>query len=74
MVDAAEPVQVATFTTVFEAEAARAMLEENDIEALVLENDAGGALPPLAMTTGARLLVRAEDAAAALDLLEQPPT
>lgn len=64
-------VQIASFDTVFEAEAAKALLEDADIDALVLADDAGGALPPLGMATGgARLLVRAEDAALALDVLE----
>ncbi|HHC07744.1 MAG TPA: DUF2007 domain-containing protein [Actinobacteria bacterium] len=68
------PIQIASFATPFEAEAARALLEENGIDAFVLEDDAGGALPPLgAATGGARLMVRAEDAPAALDLLNQPP-
>ncbi len=70
----AAPVEIARFATAFEAEAARALLEDNGIDALVLEDDAGGALPPLGMATGgARLLVRPEDVTAASDLLSQPP-
>ena len=71
--DASEPIQIAAFATAFEAEAARALLEENGIDAIVLEDAAGGALPPLGVGTGgARLMVRAEDAPAALDLLGRP--
>ena len=66
----AELIEVASFASSYAAEAARVLLEEVDIEAMVVADDAGGAIPSLGVGTGgARLLVRKEDSARALDLL-----
>lgn len=52
-------VEVRTFNSALVAEEAREFLEQNGIDALVLADDAGGAIPALGMATGgARLLVR----------------
>ena len=64
-------VEVRSFNSALVAEEAREFLEQNGIDALVLADDAGGAIPALGMATGgARLLVRAEDSSKALELLE----
>jgi hypothetical protein len=64
-------VEVQSFGSALVAEEVREYLEQNGIDALVLADDAGGAIPALGMTTGgARLLVRAEDLSKARDLLQ----
>lgn len=47
-------------------------LEANGIPAQVSADTAGGALPSLALAFPVRLIVRAEDAAAAQELLDTP--
>ena len=47
-------------------------LEAQGIPAQVSADTAGGALPSLALAFPVRLIVRAEDAAAALELLDTP--
>lgn len=47
-------------------------LEANGIPAQVSADTAGGALPSLALAFPVRLIVRAEDAAAARELLDTP--
>jgi hypothetical protein len=47
-------------------------LEANGIPAQVSADTAGGALPSLAFVFPVRLIVRAEDAAAALEILDTP--
>ena len=64
-------VEVRTYDTALVAEEARDYLEQQGIDALVLADDAGGAIPALGIGTGgARLLVRAEDVPKAIDLLQ----
>ncbi|KAA3640777.1 MAG: hypothetical protein DWP92_02405 [Armatimonadetes bacterium] len=58
--------EVGRFLNVFEAQTAVAVLDASDIEATVVTDNAGGALPSLsALSGGVRVLVRAEDAPAA---------
>ena len=63
-----ELVEVASFPNRIEAEMARGALEAAEIESVVSADDAGGLRPHLWLS-GVRLLVRAEDAERALELL-----
>jgi hypothetical protein len=56
----------------FEARFAATILEANGIPAQVLADTAGGAYPSLALLFPVRLLVRAEDAADAAEILDTP--
>jgi hypothetical protein len=60
------------FSTEVEARLAASVLEANGIPAEVLADTAGGALPSIALIFPVRLLVRASDAALALELLDTP--
>ena len=53
-----------------EAELARAALEAAGIESMVRSDDAGGLRPGLAFSNGVELIVRAEDAESARDVLD----
>ena len=67
-------VEAGRFGSVFEARMACAVLESAGIDAKVVTDNAGGALPSLSpLSGGVRVLVRAEDAAEALDLLADDP-
>ena len=55
-----------------EARLAASVLEANAIAARVVVDTAGGAFPSLALVFPIRLVVRAEDAALALELLDTP--
>lgn len=59
---------VATYRFRHEAEFAKAVLAANDIEAIVLADDAGGYRPEI--MSPVRLVVRAEDAELARSILE----
>ena len=63
-----ELVVVRTYLNEIEAELARSALEAADIDAAVRTDDAGGARPAMWMS-GVRLLVRAEDAERADQIL-----
>jgi hypothetical protein len=63
-----ELVEVASFPNRIEAEMARGALEAAEIESVVSADDAGGLRPHLWLS-GVRLLVRAEDAERARELL-----
>ena len=65
-----ELVVVATFLNQIEADIARSALEAADIESMISADDAGGLRPALRMS-GIRLLVRAEDAKRASELLNR---
>jgi hypothetical protein len=67
MTDAALVV-VGTFLNQIEADMARGALEAADIESMISADDAGGLRPHLWMG-GVRLLVRAEDAEQASEIL-----
>ena len=56
----------------FEARFAATVLEANGIPAQVLADTAGGAYPSLALVFPVRLLVRADDAAVAAEILDTP--
>jgi Putative prokaryotic signal transducing protein len=61
-------VVVSTFLNEIDAEIARSALEAAEIESMVSADDAGGVRPHLWMG-GVRLLVRAEDAEKASEIL-----
>jgi hypothetical protein len=63
-----ELVVVGTFLSRIEADVAQSALEAADIESMVAADDAGGLRPGLWMG-GVRLLVRADDAKQATDIL-----
>ena len=68
-------VVVKTFLNRFEADVAKSALDAADIESLVRPDDAGGMEPGLWVGNGIELLVRAEDAERAeeiLDTIAQP--
>jgi hypothetical protein len=66
----AELVVVALFLNDIDAELARGALKAANIESIISSDDAGGLQPQLAMS-GIRLLVRAEDAEEARQILGQ---
>ena len=68
--NAPELVVVGTFLIQIEADIARSALEAADIESMISADDAGGLRPALRMS-GIRLLVRAEDAKRASELLDR---
>jgi hypothetical protein len=55
-----------------EARLAATILEANGIPAQVLADTAGGAYPSMALLYPVRLLVRAEDATVAAEILDTP--
>ena len=65
-----ELVVVGTFLNHIEADMAQGALEAADIESMISADDAGGLRPHLWMG-GVRLLVRAEDAEQATEILAQ---
>ena len=67
-------VVVRTFSDRVEAELAQGALEAAGIESMVRNDDAGGMQPSMAFSNGAELLVRAEDADEAEDLLSRTPS
>ena len=67
---ASELVEVASFLNRMEAELAQGALDAAEIESVVSADDAGGLRPHLWLS-GVRLLVRAEDAERARELLDR---
>lgn len=67
-------VVVRTFSDRIEAELAQAALGAAGIESMVRSDDAGGMQPALTSSNGAAVLVRAEDAAEAEDVLTLTPS
>jgi hypothetical protein len=65
-----ETVVVATFSYRHEAEFALATLRANDIDGVMLADDAGGAYAGLSFSNGVRVLVHRDDAERARQLLE----
>jgi len=65
-----ELVVIKTFSDEPSALVARTVLDANGIPSILSSDDAGGMEPQLQFTRGVRLTVRAEDAAAARELLE----
>jgi hypothetical protein len=66
-------VTVRTFTNQPEAYLAKGALEAFGIECMVARDDCGGQRPHLAFTGGLRLVVRAEDAQRAAEVLNTQP-
>lgn len=67
-------VEAGRFGSDFEARTACAVLESAGIDAKVVTDNAGGALPSLSpLSGGVRVLVRAEDVADARTLLKNDP-
>ena len=62
-------VAVGTYQNKIDAELAQGALEAADIEAMVAADDAGGLQPSLWVGEGVRVLVRAEDAERAKEIL-----
>lgn len=58
-----------TFPNRIEAEMAAGLLESEGVEAMVVADDAGGAYPSLQFVRGVRLMVAAEDAYRAREIL-----
>ncbi len=61
-----------TYANEFEARLDATILEANAIPAQVLADTAGGAYPSMALLFPVRLLVRAEDAETAREILDTP--
>ena len=62
-------VAVGTYTNKIDADLAQGALEAADIDAMITADDAGGQQPGLLMGKGVRVLVRAEDAERAREIL-----
>lgn len=67
-----EIVVLRTFTSETEARFAATVLEANGVPARVIADNAGGALPSIAILFPVRLLVRAEDEQIAREILDTP--
>jgi hypothetical protein len=63
-------VSVRTYSSEVEADLAASWLAAEGVEAMVLADDAGGALPSFRVLGGVRLVVRAEDEDRAREILE----
>ena len=61
-----------TFVNELDAHLAATILEANGIPAQVLADTAGGAYPSMGLVFPARLLVRADDATVATEILDTP--
>jgi len=62
-------VAVGTYSNKIDADLAQGALEAADIDAMITSDDAGGQQPGLLMGKGVRVLVRAEDAERAKEIL-----
>ena len=67
-------VVVRTFPDRIEAELAHSALEAAGIDSMLRTDDIGGLRPHMSLTNGVAVLVRAEDAAAAADVLSSDQT
>jgi hypothetical protein len=66
----ADTIVIRLFDNEIEARLAASVLEANGVAALVVADTAGGALPSMALFSPVRLVVRADDADLALQLLD----
>jgi len=67
-------IEIARYSSEFAGQTAVAVLEAAGIDAHVLTDDAGGAIPSLTMLSGGvRIVVRSQDAAEARGILEESP-
>ena len=64
-----ELIVIRTFGTKFEADIAKSALDAANLDAMIKADDAGGAQPGLWAGSGVELLVRAEDAERATEIL-----
>ena len=71
--DHSEPVVVAVYPDLGEAEVARAHLDANGIAAFIVDEVEGGTVP-VDGEAGVTVLVRAQDAVAARDVLASGPS
>jgi hypothetical protein len=67
-----EIVVLRTYVDEFSAQLDAAVLEANGVPAQVSADTAGGAYPSMALINRVRLLVHAEDAALAAEILDAP--
>jgi hypothetical protein len=65
-----DAVVLETFPNRIEAEMAAGLLESEGVPAMVMADDAGGAYPSLQFVRGVRLMVAAEDAYRAREILK----
>ncbi len=65
-----ELVVIRTFPDAIAAHIAQAALDANDIQSIIVGDDAGGAYPALTFSNGVRLAVKHSEAMGALRLLE----
>ena len=68
-----ELVVLRTFPNVIAAEMAKTTLDSAEIDSFLRSDDSGHLDPALSLTNGVKLLVRAEDAEAAAEMLEEMP-
>jgi putative signal transducing protein len=68
-----EIVVIRTFADAISAHIAQAALDANDIQSIVVGDDAGGAYPALSFSNGVRLAVKHSDAMKALRFLDLNP-
>jgi nitrogen fixation protein len=68
--DDTDIVVIRTFGDAISAHIAQAALDANDIQSIVVGDDAGGAYPALTFSNGVRLAVQHVDAVGALRLLD----
>ena len=71
--DTADIVVIRSFADSISAHIAQAALDANDIQSIIVGDDAGGAYPALAFSHGVRLAVKHSDAVRALRLLDAEP-
>ena len=64
---------IRTFTNEVDAQIAQAVLDANGIDSGLIRDDAGGMMPWLQQLHPIRLVVREEDSAQAVDILNSPP-
>ena len=62
-------VTIRTFTNEVDAELAKSQLESAGIRAILSADDCGGLRPALTMSNGIKIVVRADDAARAAEIL-----
>jgi hypothetical protein len=64
---------IRTFTSEVEAQIAQAVLDANGIDSGLIRDDAGGMMPWLQQLHPIRLVVREQDTADAVNVLDSPP-
>jgi len=68
----ADLVVVGRFNNRFEADVAKSALDAAGLDSMIRSDDVAGMRPPLSLTNGVELIVRADDAMAAREILQQP--